>query len=216
MKPLPIAAGFPVEGLIWFIVVILWAVAQIVNRARPKRPPSEGPGPAGMPEELKEIFETLTGQKMETPGAKPPEPAPAAPPPVPQRMELPRRTATARPQRPKASVRLAATLAAPVPATVAMAPELEKSTAVGDIAMTKSATRVQMSQVFMSTRGVFAGMKGLKFPAITQGLRTLRAERYGSPLLASADLRQKQKLRKYILGGAVLGPCKAFDYGLPR
>lgn len=101
MLPIPVqvaASGF--EMLVWLIVGIIWLIFQgLASAAKKKLPPDEEPHPTLQPpqlhpentqrDELRELIETITGQKppMTDPGDEEEEP-PALPRPAPKPVQV--------------------------------------------------------------------------------------------------------------------------------
>ena len=205
---LPLASMPPVtradsgiEGIIYVVILIIWGIAQAIRKGRQGSEPGPGPAippraPNQMPDELREMLETLTGQKNEpvrAPPPPPPVPAQAAP----RRDRVPRRRAPV----PQATPRMA-----PPPPPPRQQPDLPPI----QVELPRELPRSVVAS--MTMKGMTAGMKSVRLPTASAGMAMHMASNFtpnrGIPAL---DLRDREKLKQAMMGRILLGPPKALE-----
>lgn len=233
--PHPVLADISPGGAIYTLILIAWVISRLAGLRKQRRhippedmgdagPQSPGPGPKPVDAELRELFETITGQKLEPiRPPRPPGPAPVTPPPLP--------SATRPPPPPRPSRRLHPSLARTAPPTPAPtrrtppapppppppAPEIEVRDASGDSA-------AQAEAIVAAARGtsvaaaapalVFghhsAGGHALtiKLPGMRAGLSNANA---GQSAHLLTSLRTTPGMRTAMAHRIVLGPPRALD-----
>jgi hypothetical protein len=198
-----------IEGLIYLVILVLWIFSKVFRR---KQQPSDtmdnreatDTDRGEMPEDLREMLETLTGQKIE-PVRAPPPPPPIeyrAPPPPPHG-DIPKRRKQAAAAAAKAAQRLA---------------EVEQETAntrqVYAAGLTARVTQTRSSDaavLTMAMRSVSSGMAMTQMPSLGAGVSLTMGARAAGPGRLRYLLGGSDELRRAIISREVLGRPKAFE-----
>ena len=207
MSLLPIAAGL--EGVIWVIILVIWSVAQFIQKSRaaqrrppqaPGRPPPLDPQPPPeLDRELQELLRELTGQ---APAGRPYQPeveedtetaAEEMPPPAP----------TPAPRTPAPVYQSAPPPPTPAPASPTLKPSAVDWAESLDTAFAGSG---RMPGLTLKMPGI--NLRGLS-PPITRGKA---GGRVSTPL---GDLRDRRTLRRMMLARMVLEPPAALRTSPP-
>lgn len=193
-----IRADSGIEGIIYLVILIFWGISQAIRKSRRSNEPtpdSSAPqAPGEMPQELREMLETLTGQKFEPVRAPPPPPPlPAAA--VPRRDRVPKR---------RAPVPQTATRPTPPP------PRWQAEEPVIQVELSHEIPRAAVAS--MTLKGLTSSMKSVRIPTANTGMSMPMASHYGTGRGTPAlDLRDRDKLRQAIMGRILLGPPKALE-----
>jgi len=186
-----------IEGLIYVIILIIWGISQAIRKGRKLDPSSPAPAaprvPGEMPDELREMLETLTGQKLEPVSAPPPPPPVVAD--APRRVDrVPKRRASA-PQPAQRYAPPPLRLQPEEPIQVELSNELPRSVIAS-----------------LTLKGLTSSMKSVRIPTANTGMAMPMASHYGTgrgtPVL---DLRDRSQMRKAMMGRILLGPPKALE-----
>lgn len=218
MTPIfPIAAGIGIEELVWLVILIIWGIAQTVQKARenrraPTRPPPPSRPATPMDDELREFLEQLSGRSSSAttvleeeleedvePVETPPRPAPAPRPPPP-------------PVRPVPQFELVRTVAQPpIPPIrhARMEDDYPSIPTIPATAVDESAGRALLRSA-LNAPGVSMRMKALNFKGMSKLLSFNPSATRGAPLLSARDLRDKRTLRRAFLAKVILDPPRAF------
>ncbi len=190
-----IRADSGIEGLIYLVILLFWGISQAIRKSRKGGQPAPGPeapsGPGEMPQELREMLETLTGQKI--------EPVRAPPPPLP--VEMPRRERV-----PKRRAQAPQIVQRPAPPP----PRWQKDEPIIQVELSHELPRSVVAS--LTLKGLTSSMKSVRIPTANTGMAMPMASHYGTgrgtPVL---DLRDRKNLRKAIMGRILLGPPKALE-----
>jgi hypothetical protein len=187
-----------IEGIIYLVILIFWGISQAIKKGRKGNQPTSNPTapqvPGEMPQELREMLETLTGQKI--------EPVRAPPPPPP----LPAATAPRRDRAPKRRM--------PAPqATTRPSPPPSRWLAESPAIQVELSNEIPRSVVASLTlKGLTSSMKSVRIPTANTGMAMPMASHYGTGRgTPTLDLRDRDKLRQAIMGRIILGPPKALE-----
>ena len=219
---LPIAAGIGLDAIIWLVILVFWAIAQVIQKSKgrgaPGQPPRRTPSP--IDDEIREMLEQLAGrppsretastveveeefEEIEEPPARPAPPPPPPPRRNPQPVRLTRREPPA-PVRPAPAPR---PLAAAFDTTYDL-PDLKTITASGEFAEEMKAAGALMSAGAMSM-----SVKGMNMRSTSLSSSSGRSTG-GIPSLSLAELRDTAALKKFLLSKMVLDPPRALaPYG---
>ncbi|MFH0908434.1 MAG: hypothetical protein V1929_06710 [bacterium] len=184
-----------IEGIIYIVILIIWGISQAIRKSRKGDQPMPGPAvprpPNQMPDDLRTMLETLTGQKFE-PIRAPPPPPPLPTDVAPCRDRVPRRRA-------------------PVPQAVQMRsppPRWQPEATAIQVELSHEIPRSVVAS--LTLKGLTSGMKSVRIPTANTGMAMPMASHFGtgrgSPVL---DLRDRNRLRRAIMGRILLGPPKA-------
>ena len=220
-----------VGGLIYMVIVVIWILARIKSAKKSDDPATED-RPAQMPplnDDIRDLLETLTGQRLERPQAPPPivvrETASgevAVPPPIPQRRSsgrpqnprqnrLERKLAEARARAEAHRQAVEAADAKPV-VTPVPPPVLEvEHSGPAEVTATVHSPGARMSMRTITTR-----ITPIKLPTIRMGLSSGMMRESAHPLLESTELHERATLRRTIISQMVLGPPKALEQSTER
>jgi hypothetical protein len=200
---IPLAAIDP--GLIIYLfIVFIWVLARLAGQGkrRKQQPPAGAPGvpprrrPPVISDDLREMLETLTGQKLEIPEAPAPPPPPATPP----RATPMRGLAAARRQeqeRQRRERRVALAPTPPPPLVYATEPALPASEPP---AVTHAGAR----------KGSAMAMVAVPVQSTSFRIAHMGSSRVGLPPGWLADLKQAKTLRNAVVYETILGPPKAY------
>jgi hypothetical protein len=196
-----VRADGAMDLIVWVIVAIFWLIAQSATKKRkgglprpPSLPSAPPPGPRRIETDLKELFEALSGQKMDD-MAQPQEPLP----PIPYRETVQRSEPKAPRQR-----RAAKTLARAEPPPMIVA-EVEAP-----------ATHVPEVHETVRHPGTYLRMAAPKTPSLTRMPRLPRVMmgeniRYGKMSASTARLfRTRKGITQAMIARVALGPPKGF------
>jgi type IV secretory pathway VirB10-like protein len=196
-------AGGGIEGLIYFIIIALWVLGKVLRKkkpeerqAAPRRSYEPQPSESEIPPDLREMLETLTGQKFE-PARAPPPPAPSrveGPPPVPSDIPKRRKQAAAVAERKAELAAESAELAEQEKKFYAQAASRNRPDAALTVAM----------------RSISAGMKIIQTPALRAGIAVTMSAQSSDPSELNF-LKDREALRRAIICREVLGKPKAFE-----
>ncbi len=217
--PLPIAAGIGLDAIIWLVILVFWAIAQVLQKSKgrgaPGQPPRRTPSP--IDDEIREMLEQLAGrppsretastveveeefEEIEQPPARP-----APPPPPPRRNPQPVRVARRETAPPP--VRPAYTPPARLDETYDL-PELKTLRPSGEFA-----EEMKAAAALMSAGGMSMSVKGMNMRSTSLSSASSRSTG-GIPPLSLAELRDSASLKKFILGKMVLDPPRSLiPYG---
>lgn len=216
----PFLAAIDPGLIIYLIVAVVWTIAKMRQQSRRARERANSPPPPvvrreteeepEINEDLKELLETLTGQKIEVPKPKPAAPPPA-PPPVPATAPRAHHPPHRSPGPPPARRRPepARRASAPPPA-IARATQGPSESAGRE--RERSRKRKLEAAVIQAVQPAPRAEVTIRPPpssvlhfAPTMNQRQLSA---ASPLI---ELRDPSRLRKAVLNQLILGPPKAFQ-----
>lgn len=201
-------AAINFDAVFWFVVAILWVIAQIIGQskqkkraapAKPKRPQRE---PAGSFEEnIKDFLETLTGAQgssfEDLVDELPRETAIEEPPPVPQ------------PVAP-----------APIPATPYTEPPVPSRVSLDEAYARKHGLSISEEQIeevstpsVVSPRSFLVGLDNLKMPLMRVPLSAISSHQLvgGGPSSLRPDFKDKNDIKKAIINAFVLNPPMALQ-----
>lgn len=192
-----------IEGLIYIIIAVLYVISKMFRKKRgedlPEPVEQPPPGRQEMPEDLREMLETLTGQKFEPVRAPPPPPPIAYAPPPPPPGDIPKRRKQAAYEAERKAERKAETKR-----------EAESQKKIYDIGT--SSQRAQSVALTVAMRSISAGMQINQMPSVTAGVSLSINPNAGiggpGPL---TFLKNREQLRRAIISRAVLGKPKCFE-----
>lgn len=212
MTTLPLAAGIGIEGIIWVIILIFWAIAQVVQKSRgSQRRPGMPPRPSSpMQDELRELLEQLSGQPSR-PVVEPPEvrdltdeeleeevAVEPEPPPV-QRRPPPPPTQPS-PPAPRGRPAVPAHRRSPPPPRVIVEEELQPPFRPSPAVLADELPALK--PVMVSQVMHMPGM-AMHVPASQM--------RHGRPAFNPRELRNPQTLRQVLLARMILDPAKSLE-----
>lgn len=234
--PLP-SLALDVGGLIYLIIIVIWIISRMKasKREQSGEDMPESPRPANMPplnDEIREMLETLTGQKIERPQAPTPpelremvESELPTPPPMPQRTRQPagrfqntrqnrleRKLADARARAEAHKRRVEQAQAERV--RVSQAPPLQPEPEYSQPA--EVTATIASPGATMSMRTITTRITPIKLPTIRMGLSSGMMRESGCPIVESAQLHDRDTLRRAIVSQIILGPPKALETSTDR
>ncbi|MCS6772350.1 MAG: hypothetical protein NZ740_10055 [Kiritimatiellae bacterium] len=220
---MPLAAGIGIEELIWLVILIIWGIAQTLQKARegrrapPRPPPASRPSPASpLDEELRELLEQLSGRpspptaeqryeevEVET---EPAEPAPPPPRPAAPEFRPPPLVVTP----PVMSFPVTAPAAPSYPSTLNLEGNQMTLSGVSTSQPDETSGRTLLRSA-LNAPGLSMRMKSLHFKGMSRLLSFNPSATRGPALVAARDLRNKRALRRAMLTKFILDPPRALN-----
>ena len=214
------------ELIVWIVIGVIWAVAQLVTRAREKNRPHAPPPPpqrrTAQNLDLEEFFEQLQKQHDEAMAPRPvkmtAEPR-TAPPPPPKPQATPRPVAYTAPSRPRPKpqpirVPIPQAVQKPTPQPTRKRRERIDFPPIQEVGQAAPLSIADSYPVEGTTRILRSGM-----PAVRSGFELKDTAMKGlrllpdSPRLASQDIRKmfhgREAMRRSLISRFVLGPPRA-------
>ena len=210
------------DSIVYIIIVIFWVLANVSRQKKrrrdleemPNEPPPIPRGGRPMDDELREMIETLTGQKLDRPQAPTPPPlvehppGPRAPQPSPSQLSK-----HVRPDRDRRHVRRQPASPPPTPAaaTAVRAAQAEQSARLEVLSNASAAAANVQTAMTMTIKTVANRMKPINLPSLRMGVSGGEHLGHARPLVSASDLKDPETLRRAVIFQTIVGPPKALE-----